>query len=176
MRPSSGDGVLSAYTTVIGTIPVGTPAPPLHVHPTADEAFYVVEGQAGFQLGGQEITAVAGSLVFVPRGTVHTAWNNGDAPTRGLIIISPQPSSTSSLRSSPTANNSTPSRPNGTWTTRSRQALLLPRGSRSAGVRVALRQPAGHLQPPLGGVGPPPAMTGGAGRQRPVRPTSAILR
>jgi mannose-6-phosphate isomerase-like protein (cupin superfamily) len=78
-----------AYNMLIGVIPVGSPAPPLHVHPTTDEAFYVAEGQAGFRLGDEELSAGAGSLVFVPRGTVHTAWNNGDVPTRGLIIISP---------------------------------------------------------------------------------------
>ena|SRR5215210_4799310 len=78
-----------AYTTLIGAIPVGSPAPPLHIHPTTDEAFYVAEGQAAFRLGDEEISALAGSLVFVPRGTVHTAWNAGDTPARGLIIISP---------------------------------------------------------------------------------------
>jgi quercetin dioxygenase-like cupin family protein len=31
----------------------------------------------------------AGALVFVPRGTVHTVWNSGDTPIRGLILISP---------------------------------------------------------------------------------------
>jgi quercetin dioxygenase-like cupin family protein len=37
----------------------------------------------------REITAETGSLVFVPRGTVHTAWNPGSEPVTGLIIISP---------------------------------------------------------------------------------------
>lgn len=78
-----------AYTTLIGEIPVGSPAPPLHVHPTTDEAFYVAEGQAAFRLGDREVSAGPGSLIFVPRGTVHTAWNSGDVPTRGVIIISP---------------------------------------------------------------------------------------
>jgi quercetin dioxygenase-like cupin family protein len=78
-----------AYTVLIGSIPAGTPAPPLHVHPTTDEAFYVAEGEARFRLGDEEISAAAGSLVFVPRGTEHTAWNAGDTATRGLILISP---------------------------------------------------------------------------------------
>jgi mannose-6-phosphate isomerase-like protein (cupin superfamily) len=83
------ESTAGAYTALIGAIPVGAPPPPLHLHPNTDEAFYIAEGQAAFRLGDEEISAVAGSLVFVPKGTIHTAWNNGDVPTRGVIIISP---------------------------------------------------------------------------------------
>jgi oxalate decarboxylase/phosphoglucose isomerase-like protein (cupin superfamily) len=31
----------------------------------------------------------AGGFVFIPRGTAHTAWNCGDGPMLGLIVISP---------------------------------------------------------------------------------------
>jgi mannose-6-phosphate isomerase-like protein (cupin superfamily) len=77
-----------SYRCLIGTIPAEAPAPPLHRHPTTDETFYVAQGQAKFRLGDEEITAEAGTLVFVPRGTVHTAWG-GNVDTQGLIIISP---------------------------------------------------------------------------------------
>jgi mannose-6-phosphate isomerase-like protein (cupin superfamily) len=83
------ESTAGCYRTLIGAIPVGAAPPPLHVHPTTDEAFYLAEGQAGFRLGDEEIAAVAGSLVFVPKGTVHTAWNSGDVPARGVIIVSP---------------------------------------------------------------------------------------
>jgi quercetin dioxygenase-like cupin family protein len=78
-----------AYTTPIGVIPPGQEPPPLHLHPTTDEAFYVARGPGAFRLEDEEITAETGSLVFVPRGTVHTAWNPGSEPVTGLIIISP---------------------------------------------------------------------------------------
>ncbi len=87
-----------AYATLIGVIPPGLDTPPLHVHPTTDEAFYVAQGPAAFQLEDEKVTAESGSLVFVPRGTMHTAWNPGSEPVRGLISSRPATLSTSSLR------------------------------------------------------------------------------
>ena len=78
-----------AYVVIVGAFPPGEPAPPLHVHPETDEAFYVAEGDATFVLGDREVVATGGDLVFVPRGAAHTVWNAGDGPLRGLIVISP---------------------------------------------------------------------------------------
>jgi mannose-6-phosphate isomerase-like protein (cupin superfamily) len=78
-----------AYEVIVGSFPPGHPAPPLHVHPHTDEAFYVADGDATFQLGDREVPVTAGALVFVPRGMPHTVWNSGDRPVRGLILISP---------------------------------------------------------------------------------------
>src|SRR5215210_3283608 len=61
-----------AYVVIAGAFPPGQPAPPLHVHPETDEAFYVADGDATFQLGDREVRATAGCLVFVPRGLAHT--------------------------------------------------------------------------------------------------------
>ncbi|MGZ4292651.1 MAG: cupin domain-containing protein [Solirubrobacteraceae bacterium] len=84
--PAETDG---AYTVLAGTIPQGQPAPRFHLHPHTDEAFYVASGEAGFLLGDREIQVTAGGFVFIPRGTPHTAWNSGDGPLLGLIVISP---------------------------------------------------------------------------------------
>jgi len=78
-----------AYVAVVGVFPPGEPAPPVHVHPDTDEAFYLAEGNATFLLGDREVQASGGDLVFVPRGQAHTVWNSGDSPVRGLIVISP---------------------------------------------------------------------------------------
>jgi quercetin dioxygenase-like cupin family protein len=78
-----------AYRVLVVTIPAGQPAPPFHMHPHTDEAFYVAEGQASFLLGDSEAQVTGGGFVFVPRGMPHTAWNSADAPMRGLILISP---------------------------------------------------------------------------------------
>ena len=78
-----------AYLAVVAVFPPGEPAPPLHLHPDTDEAFYLAEGEATLLLGDREILARGGDLVFVPRGTAHTVWNSGAIPVRGLIIISP---------------------------------------------------------------------------------------
>ena len=78
-----------AYRILAGTIPAGHPAPDFHLHPHTDEAFYVASGEITCLLGDREITVPAGGFVFIPRGTPHTAWNSGDAPMLGLIVISP---------------------------------------------------------------------------------------
>ena len=58
-----------AYVVIVGTFPAGQPAPPLHVHPHTDEAFYVADGDATFRLGDREVPVTAGGLVFVPGGS-----------------------------------------------------------------------------------------------------------
>ena len=77
------------YLVELGVFPAGEPGPPLHFHPTTDEAFYIAEGEATFRLGDEELSLSAGAFVFVPRGTHHTVWNSGAGPIRGLIVISP---------------------------------------------------------------------------------------
>ncbi len=49
--------------------PAGS-GPPPHEH-TWDEAFFVLEGEVEFGYGDERRTAVAGSLVHLPAGTVH---------------------------------------------------------------------------------------------------------
>jgi quercetin dioxygenase-like cupin family protein len=74
---------------LVGVFPPGEPGPPPHTHPTTDEAFYLASGEATFLLGDRELTMKSGSLVFVPRGVVHTVWNSGSDPVHGVILISP---------------------------------------------------------------------------------------
>ena len=64
-------------------------AAPLHFHTREDEYGFVLEGRLGAVLGGEEVFAEAGTLVFKPRGQWHTFWNAGDTPVRLLEIISP---------------------------------------------------------------------------------------
>jgi mannose-6-phosphate isomerase-like protein (cupin superfamily) len=78
-----------AYLALVGQFPPGAPAPPAHVHPTTDEAFYLASGEATFLLGDREVRMTSGSFVFVPRGVAHTVWNSGGDPVRGLLVISP---------------------------------------------------------------------------------------
>src|SRR5215212_853471 len=79
-------GTLSAYEFVT---PPTTAGPPLHLHRTWDEAFYVLEGEMTFLIDGQTHSAPAGSFVFVPRGILHTFWNAGDAPAKQLVVFTP---------------------------------------------------------------------------------------
>jgi len=79
-------GTLSAYEFVT---PPATAGPPLHLHRTWDEAFYVLEGEMTFLIDGHTHRAPAGSFVFVPRGILHTFWNAGDAPAKQLVVFTP---------------------------------------------------------------------------------------
>jgi mannose-6-phosphate isomerase-like protein (cupin superfamily) len=72
-------GTLSIYESAL---PPRTAGPPLHLHRTWDEAFYVLEGEMTFSIAGTTHTAPAGSFVFVPRGILHTFWNAGSSPAR----------------------------------------------------------------------------------------------
>lgn len=63
--------------------------PPPHIHHFEDESFYILEGTATFQAGGQTIHAKPGDFIHIPRGTVHSLRNDGAVPARALIIISP---------------------------------------------------------------------------------------
>jgi mannose-6-phosphate isomerase-like protein (cupin superfamily) len=60
---------------------------PLHLHHHDDEAWYVLEGTLCVRVGEKDVTANAGSAVFVPRGTPHTYWNPSPNPTRYLLVM-----------------------------------------------------------------------------------------
>jgi quercetin dioxygenase-like cupin family protein len=70
----------------------GPPGPPrwiapLHLHRNDDEAWYVLEGTLCVRVGKDVVEAVAGSAVFVPRGTPHTYWNPGTGLVRYLLVM-----------------------------------------------------------------------------------------
>lgn len=69
--------------------PPKTAGPPIHLHRTWDEAFYVIEGEMTFLLDGKEYVVPAGSCVFVPQGVLHTFWNASDRPARQMTFFSP---------------------------------------------------------------------------------------
>jgi len=60
---------------------------PLHKHNNDDEAWYVLEGTLGFQIGDERVEADAGQAVIVPRGTPHTYWNPKPEQAKYLIIM-----------------------------------------------------------------------------------------
>ena len=78
-----------AYSVVEWVSESGIPGPPLHIHRTTDEAFYVLEGTFGFQAGERTFEGTAGAFVFVPRGLDHAYWNVGTTPAKMLVTISP---------------------------------------------------------------------------------------
>lgn len=67
----------------------GSNGPPLHLHPTHGEAFYVLQGHLTFQVGPRVVTAGPGTFLFAPRNTPHTLANFGVAPGRLLCVFAP---------------------------------------------------------------------------------------
>jgi quercetin dioxygenase-like cupin family protein len=69
------------------TEPPGVEAP-LHVHYHEDEGFWILEGEATFEVGERTIHARAGDYLFGPRGIPHR-YTVGDAGCRMLYIFTP---------------------------------------------------------------------------------------
>ena len=63
--------------------------PPPHVQHWEDESFYVLEGEYEFFDGGRTIRAGVGSLIYVPKGNLHTHKNVGEGPGRMLVSQTP---------------------------------------------------------------------------------------
>lgn len=64
--------------------------PPPHVQHREDEAFYVLEGEYEFlDDDGHTMRAGTGSLVYVPKGSLHTYKNVGTTPGKMLVSQTP---------------------------------------------------------------------------------------
>jgi mannose-6-phosphate isomerase-like protein (cupin superfamily) len=70
-------------------IPAGGRRPPAHVHPDRAEAFWVLDGEAEFELDGEVVRAGAGSFVLVPGGVAHTFGASADSAARVLVLHAP---------------------------------------------------------------------------------------
>ncbi len=63
--------------------------PPPHIHHREDEAFYVLEGEYEFLAGRETLRVGAGSLLYVPKGTVHAHRVVGERMGRMLVTQTP---------------------------------------------------------------------------------------
>jgi len=63
--------------------------PPLHLHPTHGEGFYVLAGELTVQLGEEIVTGGPGTWVFAPPDTPHTLANLTDQEVRLLCVFAP---------------------------------------------------------------------------------------
>lgn len=82
------DEVANKYCLVECLVPPGAGAPPNH-HAGETESFYILEGQAGFVIDGQERLAGPGEHIALPDGAVHAFQAVGDTPCRMLILNAP---------------------------------------------------------------------------------------
>lgn len=86
LRGEETDGRLAVVENVIAA---GFGGPPLHVHPSFDEVFYVLEGELTFRIRDEVVTHPAGSLVFARGSVPHTFANQSGREARVLILCTP---------------------------------------------------------------------------------------
>jgi quercetin dioxygenase-like cupin family protein len=67
----------------------GDTGPPLHVHPTHAEAFYVLAGELSLQVGDEVVTGGPGTWACAPRNVPHTLANLGTEQGRVLCLFAP---------------------------------------------------------------------------------------
>ena len=85
----SGEQTNGSMVVVLGTSPPGG-GPPPHRHRNEDEMFIVLDGKIRFFANGQWTEPLApGSIVYTPRGAVHTFQNVGETHSRQWIIATP---------------------------------------------------------------------------------------
>jgi len=70
-------------------IPAGGRRPPAHIHPGRVEAFWVLDGEAEFELDGDLSRAKAGSFVLVPGGVAHTFGATEASAAHVLVLHAP---------------------------------------------------------------------------------------
>ncbi len=71
------------FSAIVAEVKPGE-GPPPHLHRDREEYFYVLEGTYQLSVNGNETTVGPGTLVFVPRGTVHAFKNV--ASTLGRVL------------------------------------------------------------------------------------------
>ena len=70
-------------------IDAGMPGPPVHVHPSAEESYQVIEGGLEVFMNGEWSPVRAGETATVPAGVPHSVRNASDAPARIVNIHQP---------------------------------------------------------------------------------------
>jgi mannose-6-phosphate isomerase-like protein (cupin superfamily) len=83
----TADQTGGALSIVEITEPPGS-ASPLHVHYRDDETFWILEGDATFEVGDTVVHAGAGDVLFGPRGVPHR-YTVGENGCRMLFIMTP---------------------------------------------------------------------------------------
>ena len=84
--PSQRTG--GAYSLFEVETPPGS-GPPPHVQHREDECFYVLQGEFEFLNGEETLRAGVGSLIYIPKGTLHAHKNVGEGVGRLLVTQTP---------------------------------------------------------------------------------------
>lgn len=84
----SSEDTDGAYAVIDMEVQPGS-GPPPHIHHAEDELFYVLDGELTFWCNGERIAGRPGTLVNIPRGTVHNFRNESAQVTRFLVTLVP---------------------------------------------------------------------------------------
>ncbi len=71
------------------TLPPGGRRPPLHRHTNCSEAYVVLEGTVGIDIGEEHVILNKEGVALVPRGSAHSFGNAGEHEARLLVIHAP---------------------------------------------------------------------------------------
>ena len=77
-----------AFTVLESLLMPAESGPPMHLHRSHDESFYVLEGTVTVLTPDSEQDVDVGGFVFVPRGTAHTITNRTEEAVRYVAIAS----------------------------------------------------------------------------------------
>jgi mannose-6-phosphate isomerase-like protein (cupin superfamily) len=85
------DGTQTRGTLGVATfdVPPHAPTPPLHLHRTFEEGFYVLEGELEFVTESGTVRAPQGTWMTVPIGAIHTFRNPTNKAARFLNTFTP---------------------------------------------------------------------------------------
>jgi quercetin dioxygenase-like cupin family protein len=84
----AGEQTGGAFALLEALVPPQS-GPPPHRHLREDETFVVLEGALEFTAPGHTVLAPAGTVIHVPRGTVHSYATVGTVPVRMLFLYAP---------------------------------------------------------------------------------------
>ena len=84
----TGEQTADSLTVGLASVPPGN-GPPPHVHSSDDELFLILEGEYRFFVNGEWTNAGPGSVVYLPRGSVHTFQVVSATPGRHWTLQTP---------------------------------------------------------------------------------------
>jgi quercetin dioxygenase-like cupin family protein len=98
VRPAAGETLRvlldstqadNSMSVVEMVLRAGSGGPPLHLHPTHAESFYVLAGELTVQLGDEILTGEPGTFACAPKNVPHTLGNLGSEDVRLLCMFAP---------------------------------------------------------------------------------------
>ena len=84
----AGEQTGGAFALLEALVPPHS-GPPPHRHLREDETFVVLEGALEFRANRRTVPAPAGTVIHVPKGTVHSYATVGTVPVRMLFLYAP---------------------------------------------------------------------------------------